>query len=204
MFEAFAAAYGWTREYIQGNMTRKQIKLYWHYLNTRKGRELEYLAMVVWGYNPKKKVELAERRKKAEQWAEDPLFDFPNDIEYLTRQQINDKMTASRRFWKRIVPAARWDKERADACIGYYGLVARRCSMNDKLWRIYQEAKGRKVQLRLDQVKKMILIDIKRSKLYPPGWTDDSVDPPQEYIQKLKAEGKYEEILREIDIAAKG
>ena len=71
--------------------------------------------------------------------------------------------------------------------------------MNDKLWGIYQKAKQRHVTLTLDDIKRMILIDIKRSKLYPPGWTDDSVDPPEWYLEQLREQGLLDKILKEID-----
>ena len=161
MFESFAAEYGYTREYIQECMTRPQVKLYWFYMHKRKLKELERKAML-WGYDPKKKERGLRQKQMAEKWQEDPLFGFPNDIEYLTKPDIEAKMGASRRFWDRMKPEARWDRERGEACIGRFGLVARRCSMNDKLWGIYQKAKDRRVLLSLDDVRKMILIDIKR------------------------------------------
>jgi hypothetical protein len=59
------------------------------------------------------------------------------------------------------------------------------------------------VTLTLDDIKRMILIDIKRSKLYPPGWTDDTADPPEWYLKQLREKGLFEKILRDIDDVGK-
>ncbi len=75
--------------------------------------------------------------------------------------------------------------------------------MNDKLWGFSQKSKQRGVVLKLEDVRKMILVDIKRSKLYPPGWTDDTVSPPDWYLGELRSKGMLDQILREIDEAAK-
>ena len=180
-------------------MTRPQIRLYWFYLNKRKFKEIERQAMMMWGYDPGKRTQSRKQRDLAAKWIEDPLFGFPNDIIYFDRGQIDAKLSVSRRFWDKFREEARWDRLRAEACLGRQGIVARRCSMNDKLWGIYGKAKQRHVTLTLDDIKKMILIDIKRSKLYPPGWTDDSVDPPEWYLEQLREQGLLDKILKEID-----
>jgi hypothetical protein len=184
-------------------MTRPQIKLYWYYLNKRKFKELEREATVMWGYDPDKGKRSRKQKELAQKWIEDPLYGFSDDIIYLNRNEIEAKIAVSRRFWKKLKPESRWDRERGEACLGRHGLVARRCSMNDKLWGIYQRAKSRKVVLSLDDIKKMILLDVKRSRLYPPGWTDDSLDPPKWYLDKLRQEGLLDTILREIDEAGR-
>jgi hypothetical protein len=185
-------------------MTRPQVRLYWHYLNRRKIKDLERQAMVMWGYDPEKKRHSRKQRDMAEKWQEDPLYGFPNDITYFTRQQISQKMAVSRRFGNKLRPETKWDEDRGKACIGRYGIVARRCSMNDKLWGIYSQAKARNIILTLNDIKRMIAIDIKRSRLYPPGWTDDSVSPPEWHLDKLRKEGKLDQILKEIEEAGSG
>ncbi len=150
------------------------------------------------GYDPKKKKRDGARRDSALKWQEDPLYGFPNDIEYFNRDQIEAKISVSKRFGNKILSDHRWDKDRGAACLGRYGAVARRCSMNDKLWGIWQAARRKGIALKLEDVKKMILIDIKRSRLYPPGWRDADANPPQWYIDKLQAEGKLEQIFKEI------
>ena len=180
-------------------MTRPQIRLYWFFLNKRKFKEIERQAMMMWGYDPGKRTQSRKQRDLAAKWIEDPLFGFPNDIIYFDRGQIDAKLSVSRRFWDKFREEARWDRLRAEACLGRQGIVARRCSMNDKLWGIYGKAKQRHVTLTLDDIKRMILIDIKRSKLYPPGWTDDSVDPPEWYLEQLREQGLLDKILKEID-----
>jgi hypothetical protein len=184
-------------------MTRPQIKLYFFYLNKRKFKELERQAIVMWGYDPKKSKKAEKQRKLAEKWQEDPLFGFPNDVIYLTRPQIEQKLGVTRRFGSRMKPEVRWDRERAEACVGRFGLVARRCSMNDKLWGIYQKARQENVVLNLGDIRRMILIDIKRSRLYPSGWIDDTHDPPGWYIDQLKEKGLLNKIFAEIEEAAK-
>lgn len=184
-------------------MTRPQIRLYWHYLNKRKFKELERQAIVMWGYDPKKKKRSKKQKEMAEKWQEDPLYGFPNDIVYLEKKEIEQKTAISRRFAGRMRPEARWDRERGEACMGRLGIVARRCSMNDKLWEIYQKSKRGNVTLSLDDVKKMVMLDIKRSKLYPPGWTDDSVSPPDWYLEELRGKGLLDQVLKEIDGAGK-
>jgi hypothetical protein len=184
-------------------MTRPQVRLYWYYLNKRKFKELERQAIVMWGYDPKKKKRAQRQKEMAEKWQEDPVYGFPNDIVYLNRQEIEQKMAICRRFCGRMKPDTRWDRERGEACIGRFGLVARRCSMNDKLWGIWLRAKAIGASLTLDEVRRMILLDIKRSRLYPPGWQDDSVDPPQWYVDELREKGTLDQILKEIDEATK-
>jgi hypothetical protein len=184
-------------------MTRPQIKIYWKYLNRIRFKDLESLATIIWGYNPQKAQDVSKQRGRAEKWQEDPLYDFPNDIVYFTREQIENKIAVSRRFWNKIEIRRRWDSERGQACLGRFGKVARRCSMNDKLWEIWRQAAAKKVTLSLEDIKKMILIDIKRSKLYPPGWTDDTASPPPWYLKKLQDEGTLTGILKEIDEATR-
>jgi hypothetical protein len=75
--------------------------------------------------------------------------------------------------------------------------------MNDKLWGIWVRAKTIGTPLTLDQVRRMIMIDVARSKLYPPGWQDDSVNPPQWYIDELREKGILDQILKGIDEVGK-
>ena len=184
-------------------MTRPQIKLYWKYLKKLQFKELENQAIVLWGYNPKKAKQDQRKRQMAEKWQEDPLYNFPNDIEYFSMQEAEQKIAVSRRFGEKIKEESRWDKKRGEACIGRYGVVARRCSMNDKLWGIWKESKQKGINLTLADIKRMILIDIKRSQLYPPGWTDDTASPPDWFLEKLRGEGRLDGILKQIDEATR-
>ena len=184
-------------------MTRPQVKLYRHYMQRRIFKDMERQATAMWGYDPKAKGRALKQKQLAEKWLEDPLYGFPNDIEYFTRKQIGDKIGITKRFGNRMAPERRWDEVRARACIGRMGAAARRCSMNDKLWSIWNRSRAKGVTLTLETVKKMIRIDIKRSKLYPPGWTDDSVSPPEWYLDELRKKGMLDGILSAIDEAAR-
>lgn len=187
-------------------MTRPQIRAYFYYLNRRKRNELEQQAVIIWapwGYDPTQNKRSAKQKEIAEKWQSDPLYGFPDDIIYFDRQQIEQKIAVSVKFGSKMLPEAKWDKQRGYACNGHYGTVARRCSMNDRLWGIYQEARRKTVMLTLEQIKRMILIDIKRSKLYPPGWTDATANPPGWYLDKLRNEGSLDRILKEIDEIAR-
>ncbi len=57
--------------------------------------------------------------------------------------------------------------------------------------------------LTLDAVKKMIRIDIVRSRLYPPGWTDDTASPPEWYMDRLRKEGRLDQVFKEIEEATR-
>ena len=120
--------------------------MYWAYMQRRKFKELETEAMVMWGYDPKKKKAKERQKDLAEKWNEDPLFNFPIDIEYLTADQVAQKLSVSKRFWKKMLPETRWTSERAAACLKRRGIVARRCSMNDRLWALYQRAREKGVE----------------------------------------------------------
>ena len=180
-------------------MTRPQIKLYWFYLQRRIVKDMEHQMTVMWGYDPAQAKQNKNQKLLAQRWLKDPLFAFPDDITYFNPSQIGNMLGVSRRFGPKMTPEKRWTQERADACSGKYGRAARRCSMNDKLWRLYQISKKRGLPLTLPDIKKLILIDIKRSKLYPPGWTDDTASPPEWYLKELRQKGILEGILKEID-----
>lgn len=168
-------------------------------MNKRKVAELENQARMMWGYDPKSREKSEQDRRTAEKWQKNPLAGFPNDIVYFTHQEIIDKLAVSQMLWKKMEPLSRWNTLRGNACRGKLGIVARRCSMNDQLWNLWIRSKEVGSELTLDKVHKMILLDIKRSRLYPPGWTDSSVDPPKWYIQKLRKAGRLDHILKEID-----
>lgn len=159
--------------------------------------------MVMWGYSPSETKKQKQQQALAAKSQEDPLYNFPYDVNYLTKEQVEEKLKVSRRF-KKLPKLVVWDRDRADACLGKQGLVARRCSMNDKLWGILKEAREKGVVLNLADVKKFIMIDVKRSQLYPSGWKDDSMPPPPEFIEKLRTEGKLDKILREISEVTRG
>lgn len=141
------------------------------------------------------------RKREAEERLNNPLKDFPNDIKYLTPDMCENKISLSNKYKDRMAKAKVWDKFRSEACLGKHGIVAKRCSMNDVLWTRYLEYRDK---LTLDDIKKMILFDAKRRELYPPDYKGDGTEPPpEEYLDKLKSEGKLEEIYSKLDEISK-
>jgi len=174
--------------------------MYWHYLNKRKVREAKDQVRLMWGESPEETADrTSSQRELAEMWQKDPLYGFPNDIVYFTRSEAMQKVKVTQRFGDKIAPRSRWDMERVRACMGELGLVARRCSMNDVLWEKYLQSKQQGVRLTLDTVRKMVRYDILRSQLYPPGWSDDTVPPPQEFLERLRKQGRLQKIYAEMD-----
>lgn len=140
-------------------------------------------------------------RKEAEERLQNPLKDFPYDINYLTPALCKNKIEISGRYKGRIAKEKIWDKFRADACLGKHSIVAKRCSMNDVLWDRY--TKYRDV-LTLNDIKRMILFDAKRRELYPFDYKGTGEEPPSvEYLEKLKSDGSLERIYSELDRIAK-
>lgn len=174
--------------------------MYWWYMQKRKIREAEDQIRLMWGEVPSDKAKASmEKKELAEKWQEDPLYGFPDDIGYLDSRHVGIKLRITKRFGEKLAPEKRWDQERADSCLGKRGVVARRCSMNDALWEKWRQSITEGNPLRLETVRKMVQCDILRSKLYPPGWTDDKSPPPSEHLEKLRQEGKLEPIYTEID-----
>ena len=140
-------------------------------------------------------------KKEAEERLKNPLKDFPDDIRYLTPDMCGNKIDISNKYHDKMAKEKIWDRLRADACLGKHGVVAKRCSMNDVLWSRYVEHGDK---LTLDDIKRMILFDAKRRELYPPDYKGSGAEPPPEdYLDKLKADGKLEAIYSELDNIAK-
>ena len=198
-----SAAYGWTIKQIQEEFDRCQLIHYYHCLNKRKLREKKYW-VVIFGGELKTEEDTRQQMEYAIKKHEDPLFDFPYDVEYFSKEQCLEKIHITEVLGDKRDFKARWDEYRMDACLGKYGIVAKRCSMNNELWYRYNEAKAQGVNLTLATVKKMIQIDMTRSKLYPPGWQDPEKPPPIWYLDKLRKEGKLEKIYQDLDKLIKG
>ena len=74
---------------------------------------------------------------------EEILDEFPNDVKFFDREQVKQQQ----RYWSGLSkeyakrhPYRVWDKVRGDACLGLYGDVAKRCSMNDDLWELWSKS----------------------------------------------------------------
>lgn len=136
-------------------------------------------------------------REEAEAMAKDPMRGFPNDIRYFSREACEKKVGISEKYKGRMLKEGIWDLFRTEACLGKHGLVAKRCSMNDVLWRRYLKYGD---MLSLGDIKKMILSDMKRRELYPPGYKGTGKEPPPvEYLEKLRSEGKLEQIYNDLE-----
>lgn len=180
--------------------------LYWERLQKRKLKELR-LNAVLWGAKislPDDDEDEEQRYEYAVRKSRDPLMDFPHDVVYFTAEQCDRKISVTRALGAKLPPEKRWDHYRKEACLGKFGIVARRCSMNDRLWSVWLRTLETGARLGLDEVKRMILVDLKRSELYPPGWRDDTAEPPPWYLEELKRTGKYGRIMKELDELARG
>lgn len=118
----------------------------------------------------------------------DILYDFPYDVQYPSGRQISDNI----KYWKDYSgeeTGAKWDMERANAARGNLGIIARRCAVNDLLWREFKE------NMYTDQgtLKSRIKLDHIRKALYPPAFPLAKIciePPPIEYWIELNKTDK--------------
>lgn len=178
------------------------LKLYHKYLEKRKLEELKMQVRLAGGTVPEDEEDLETAKARAEEKLHNPMKDFPNDINYLSLDACKRKVEISAKFEGKIEKDKIWDMPRMNACLGKYGIVAKRCSMNDILWDRYLQHGD---ALTIDEIKKMILFDAKRRELYPQDYNGTGEEqPPQEYLDKLKAEGKLDAIYKELDRIGNG
>lgn len=140
-----------------------------------------------------------KKRKEVEDNIKDPLRNFPDDVIYCDAKDCDSKIRLSKKLKNRPFEC-QWDEYRKECCLGNYGIIARRCSINDVLWGRYLKTTEAGAVLSIDQVKAMVEFDIVRRSLYPvdyKGVGDDS--PPKDYIEKLKKSGEYIKILQKLD-----
>ena len=170
--------------------------MYWGYLQERKIEEVKNQIRMLGG-NVDDENETVSEEEKAMKNLDNPLKGFPNDIEYFSKKKCLDKIDISNHFGDKIVPEKRWDQFRMEACLGQHGLVAKRCSMNDVLWERYIKYGDK---LTLNDIKKMVMFDIKRRELYPPDYKGTGEEPPPaDYLKKLKKEGRLDTIYKELN-----
>lgn len=134
-------------------------------------------------------VNVEEKRK-------DILYDFPYDMEYPTEKVILDNV----KYWDDYngEPTLNlWTEERADACRGKFGVIARRCSINDLLWKEYKEGlhknqKSLKCRIKLDHI---------RIGCYPSSHRDKiCVEPPTvEHFNHIKENGNLKIFKTQLD-----
>lgn len=141
------------------------------------------------------------KEKKALDMVKNPLNGFPNDIKYFNKKQCLDKIDISNRFGDKIREEKRWNQFRMESCLGKHGPVAKRCSMNDVLWGRFLKYGDK---LSLDDIKKMIMFDMKRRELYPSDYKGTGKEPPPvEYLKQLKKKGKLDKIYKELNALGK-
>jgi hypothetical protein len=134
----------------------------------------------------------------------DPLKDFPNDIDYLSEKDCEVKIRLTNDPKLSLPFEQKWDDYRKDCCIGKYGAVPRRCSMNDTLWGRYLKSVEIGKPIALEAIKIMVEFDMVRRELYPKDYKGHHEEtPPDEYIQELKLSGKYIEIIQKLDTLSK-
>lgn len=178
------------------------LKLYWSKFQERKAQEIKLQASFA-GIDLEEKTKeqkLAEAKAKAE----DPLKDFPYDMSYLTEADCNAKIRITNDPKLNFPAEQKWDDYRKNCCLGKFGIEAKRCSMNDVLWKRYVQAIQVGRPLNLDTIKNMVMFDMARSELYPKNYKGSpDAPPPENYINELKASGKYMEIIQRLDTISK-
>lgn len=166
-------------------------------MQKRKVQELKIQASLL-GVEFSDKDATKKKKEEVEATIEDPLRNFPNDVVYRDAKDCDAKIRLSQRLDRPI--ECQWDIYRKECCLGQYGIVARRCSVNDVLWGRYLKIKETENVLTLNQVRAMVEFDIIRRQLYPPDYNGKGEEsPPEEYIAELKKTGKYIEILQKLD-----
>jgi len=141
-----------------------------------------------------------EKLNRAKDKLKDPLRDFPNDIDYLNAADCEVKIRLTNNPKLKLPFKQKWDTYRKDCCLGKYGNVAKRCSMNNTLWGRYLTSAEAGRPLPLDAVKAMVEFDAIRRELYPKDYKGHpDADPPKVYIEELKRSGKYTDILQRLN-----
>lgn len=121
--------------------------------------------------------------EEAKELIENPLKDFPHDIDYLSEKDIADKVKQSNFMMQKekskpgtIRPdilAAAWDPARVQAARGQSNAtkvdpdVAQRAAQNDVLWVWFNEMTAAGVRVTMELLKERVHLDVVRSKLYP-------------------------------------
>lgn len=172
--------------------------MYWANLQKRKIQEFRIQAALQ-GIKIPDGDEAAKKRKAIEENVSDPLKSFPNDVVYLTARDCDSKIRLSQKL-KNRPQESQWDEYRKECCIGNYGVVARRCSINDTLWGRYLQIREADGELKLSQVKAMVEFDIARRQLYPVDYKGTGNEsPPAAHVAALKKSGEYTKILQKLD-----
>lgn len=159
-------------------------------------------------------------KEEAERLIDDPLLEFPNDIEYLTETDVNEKIRFTEMWqsknsgeWRNFC----WDELRANAALGD-DPAAQRAAQNDILWEKYLELRANGTEVGMEMIRKMVLFDAVRYRLYPntiqlqerhnyerknklPATKIDPDKPPPDWFtQQLQASGELEKILEQMRV----
>lgn len=119
---------------------------------------------------------------------EDPLKDFPHDVKFFTESQMLKLKEAaemqSKHFKNPLPPHRMWTPERIKACRGEFGIVPRRCSVNDSLWGRYLDYKNRGIEMTLDLLRVIMKTDLLITKMQNAAESeqDDLIEELKTYV----------------------
>lgn len=94
------------------------------------------------------------------------LHNFPNDVSYMSKESVMTLLHMSSLKTKKKP----WNKERANAHLGFDGPVAKRCSVSEELWLKYRTCKKSSIEISLEDVKKWAEMEIIKKLLQPQTW----------------------------------
>lgn len=162
---------------------------YWSALQERLAAEKDFKAALQ-GIDLKKGKHDSYSKDEAKAYIEDPLRDFPDDVDYT---RFDDKFLGFKRaeysaFMKKYQrqptfeeTALLWSPKRINAFQGD-DVVAKRASVRGELWAVYQEMEKKK-KVTLEELHAVLTADFQLQKLLP------SVSELAEY-NKDKAQGE--------------
>jgi len=215
---------------IEG-LTRQGMYSYWIAAQQSENDERKFI-MAVHGMasdgDPKNPYPASKEDALRALAEKDPLKDFPYDVDYssLTEKALSDKVLEFNRYNAKREPGPLTDQEIAyfwtdERHAAFFGddPVAKRCSVNNKLWMTYRylcKVQGHPPEIEL--LKRLIKDDILVAKLYPtsmdmrryrmegPPNLVNSSDPQKgiimdRHVAYLRKTGELSRILKELNVS---